>query len=374
YEPPDSDAVLPQYHFIQRQLGERGVVLGRGHLGVPTFNGVHALWERGELTVRFRMPFPLIPQISGHTVEVPPEEAETLFRRWANMSKIGDNMLRIVGMRIPGVGGNPDGGNSLMLEPKIRPYSDMQGKPAPYGGTPYEQEAMEKGLKETFRGREALIQACRFGWDADADHTVGDRAYREVIKAYEECLKDPIVHRPNQRLTTGDTPMTAPEDIALAAKLGVRPNISTGYTFGFQIEPALIQYGTERVNKWGSIKTFIKAGMHPTLNGIAWIWNGRSAFQWLGTYITRKDEVYGQVWNASEALSRQEALWGATLWAAEQLSEEKELGNIMVGKEADLLVVDKDYMTIPPDEIANIKVLLTMVGGKVVHEMEGGLQ
>jgi predicted amidohydrolase YtcJ len=39
-----------------------------------------------------------------------------------------------------------------------------------------------------------------------------------------------------------------------------------------------------------------------------------------------------------------------------------------VGKFADLIVIDKDYLTIPSEEIRSIKVLLTMVGGRIVHQ------
>ncbi len=235
---------------------------------------------------------------------------------------------------------------------------------------------MAKGLHEAFRGREALIQACRFGWDVAADHTDGDRAYHEVIKAYEECRKDPVVKRSTQRLTTGHTPMSHPDDIQKAGKLGILSNISTGHSIGRDIEAGLLWAGTERVDKWAPVKSFIKAGVRPSMESTFWeLEKGpRSAFYWLSKYITRKDPIYGRVWNRAEALTRQEALWAATLWGAEQLAEDKDLGSIDAGKEADLLVIDKDYMTAPEEEIENIKVLLTMVGGKVVYEVEGELK
>ena len=122
-----------------------------------------------------------------------------------------------------------------------------------------------------------------------------------------------------------------------------------------------------------NMKTFLKDGIHPALESTFWKTDVRSAFVMVGKAITRKDDIYGRVWNASEALTRQEALWAGTIWGAEQLSEEKEMGNIVVGKEADLVVIDKDYMAIPQDDIEKIKVLLTMVGGKVVYEAAGAL-
>ena len=56
-----------------------------------------------------------------------------------------------------------------------------------------------------------------------------------------------------------------------------------------------------------------------------------------------------------------------------QLGEEDRLGSIEVGKLADLVVVDKDYLTIPEDDISEIRTLMTVVGGKVVYEKPGSL-
>ena len=100
----------------------------------------------------------------------------------------------------------------------------------------------------------------------------------------------------------------------------------------------------------------------------------RTAFYWVGKAVTRKDEQYGRVWNPSEALTRQEALWASTLWSAQQLAEGDKLGSIEPGKLADLVIIDRDYMTVmPEDEIEKIQVLLTMVDGRVVYEVSGGL-
>lgn len=382
-DPPDS--ILDYYRNSVQRFIVSGVTLGKQHMAPPSFNGLRALWERGELNMRFRIPFMMIPQISGHTVELPAgENAEAFFRRWGNMSHIGDNMLRIVGMRLPAVGGNVLGGDAWMIDPKVRPYPDRWGQSSPYGGRIQEQAAVERGDRDTFRGRDVLIQAIRFGWDVSADHTVGDRAFHEVLMAVEEAKKNPIVNRPMQRITTNHTPMAKPEDIQRAAKLGVWSSISTGHAIGGvnsrDLEAALIYAGTERVHSWAPIKSYVKAGLHPSLEGTFWETTGmegrgiRSAFFWIGKAITRKDEKYRRQWNPGEALSRQEALWASTLWSAEQLAEERDLGSIERGKEADLLIIDKDYMTVPIDEIEQIQVLLTMVGGKIMHEAEGGVQ
>jgi len=50
--------------------------------------------------------------------------------------------------------------------------------------------------------------------------------------------------------------------------------------------------------------------------------------------------------------------------------QEKEIGSIEKGKEADMVVWDRDFYTIPQDEIRNVKAEVTMVKGKIVHKSE----
>ncbi|MBI4456674.1 MAG: amidohydrolase family protein [Acidobacteria bacterium] len=57
----------------------------------------------------------------------------------------------------------------------------------------------------------------------------------------------------------------------------------------------------------------------------------------------------------------------ATKWPAYYLLREDKIGSLETGKWADFMVIDRDYMTIPEKDIANIKVLMTVIGGKVVY-------
>ena len=68
-------------------------------------------------------------------------------------------------------------------------------------------------------------------------------------------------------------------------------------------------------------------------------------------------------------ISREQALIAHTRSNAYFLFQEGNIGSLTSGRYADLLVLDRDYLTVPAGEIKSIKPLLTMVGGKVVHDV-----
>lgn len=90
---------------------------------------------------------------------------------------------------------------------------------------------------------------------------------------------------------------------------------------------------------------------------------------WLGIWITltRKLER-GGMHQPDEILSREQAIRLYTINNAFLHNEEKEKGSLEVGKLGDLIVVDRDLMKCPVDEIKDVKVRATVVGGKVVYE------
>ena len=79
--------------------------------------------------------------------------------------------------------------------------------------------------------------------------------------------------------------------------------------------------------------------------------------------ITRKYD--GKVWQPEERIDRVWALKMWTSWASEYVMKPEKIGTLETGKLADMVVIDRDYLTVPEDDILKIRPLMTMVGGKI---------
>jgi len=83
--------------------------------------------------------------------------------------------------------------------------------------------------------------------------------------------------------------------------------------------------------------------------------------------IARKTD-HGEVIGPEQKITRAEALKTHTIWAAYLQFSEKQKGSIELGKLADLVVIDHDYLTCPEDQIKDIQPWMTILGGKIVFQ------
>jgi predicted amidohydrolase YtcJ len=105
-------------------------------------------------------------------------------------------------------------------------------------------------------------------------------------------------------------------------------------------------------------------------------WPVTDLMPWVGieSGVTRAGEVDpakavypGSLSPASERLSLLESVKASTIGVAHQMHREDESGSIARGKLADLIVVDQNIFNVPIQDVSETKVLMTMVGGKVVY-------
>ncbi|MCZ6877059.1 MAG: amidohydrolase family protein, partial [Acidobacteria bacterium] len=129
--------------------------------------------------------------------------------------------------------------------------------------------------------------------------------------------------------------------------------------------PAWVRDYGEEINTFIlPFKTWIEEGVKL----VGQSWGGSPPFNKPWQTITRLHR--GVVHQPDERIDRVHALKMWTSWASEYVLKEDELGTLEVGKFADLVVLDRDYFTIPVNDILKVRTPLTMVGGKIIQLQE----
>jgi predicted amidohydrolase YtcJ len=150
-----------------------------------------------------------------------------------------------------------------------------------------------------------------------------------------------------------------PRDIPRAAKLGLMWSCGSGNAIDEEVVAA---FGEQITHSFAApIKKMVDAGINVSLEG-----EGAGTF-WgsVELLVTRKDE-HGKVWGPNERVDRATALRIATQNGANYVLKGDKLGSLEPGKFADLVILDRDYMTMSEDDIGDMRPLMTMMGGKVM--------
>ena len=125
-------------------------------------------------------------------------------------------------------------------------------------------------------------------------------------------------------------------------------------------------HGAERRDNTPPFKTIQDSGMMWGLGTDAFEVNQYRPFTTLGFRRHRQDGRRHVV--NKQTISREDALIAHTRSNAYFVFQENNLGSIAPGKLADLVVLDRDYLTVPADQIKDIQSVMTMVGGKIVWD------
>jgi predicted amidohydrolase YtcJ len=87
--------------------------------------------------------------------------------------------------------------------------------------------------------------------------------------------------------------------------------------------------------------------------------------------VTRKGRSGTRVYGPEEAVSIQDAIRMYTINTAYLSHDEKKKGSLEVGKFADMIVLDRDPLTIPPEQLLTMQVDMTFINGKKVYTRNG---
>ncbi len=202
-------------------------------------------------------------------------------------------------------------------------------------------------------------------------HAIGDRTAREALDAFEAVRKAGFK---TTRLTTGHTQLVDDEDMSRFKELDVIVNTTM---FWHRPSPWLIErLGEERYRKMYRYQSLVDQGVRVTFGtdfpATAGGFAALNPLWQIPVGIMRgpgKKEILPP---ANERLTLEIAIRGYTLDAAYKIALEDKVGSIEVGKLADLIVLDQNLFEIDPEEISKTKVVLTMMDGKVWHDVAYG--
>jgi predicted amidohydrolase YtcJ len=232
----------------------------------------------------------------------------------------------------------------------LEPYSDQPGH---YGFLLSSQQHFDSVARVI---NELGYQMCT--------HAIGDSGNRTMLDIYSKYLKG----KNDQRWRIEHAQVINQNDFNLFGKYNIIPSVqpthatSDMYWAGDRLGPQRVKeaYAYKQLldeNKW------IPLGTDFPVEDI-------SPFKTFHSAVFRTDskEYPNGGYQMENALTRQEALRGMTIWAAKSNFEENEKGSLEKGKFADFVILDKDIMTIGATEILNTSVLATYINGEKVYQ------
>ena len=333
--PPTHEEMEALILEIQRQQLGVGLTSIRDIQLEPEFmRTYYRMWREGTLLHRVSMGLQVNPQ----DVEV----LEDMLKPLVAGTGFGDHWLRLDGL----AEFNP---GSMWREP----LEIADGNPL---GTPSVSPEIYK---------QGILIANRYGW-RPSPHTDSDGAMDQILEAYEAADRESSIR--DKRWVVEHATHVQPDQIERLGQLGV--------VVSAQLQPyrraanMMRTLGRGRAERAVPMREFLDQGL--IVSG-GTDWGGNSAngasnnpFLNIYFYVTRNTLDLGP-FGETQAISRAEALRVGTINNAYMTFEEDIKGSIEVGKLADFVILSDDVMTVPADEIPDIRPLATYVGGQAAY-------
>lgn len=356
FQPADGDDVpldsLEQVHRRYQQAGITSVV-ERG-AGLRGYRAYEQLKAQGRLGVRATVTLRVSSDGSVAGTEAFIRSLPVTFGQ-------GDDRLRVGPLKIVADGGIL-AGTSYMREPYGLRSAQLYGvdDPAYRGFLTLTAEKI----------RNIVRTGHRLGWQMCA-HVTGDAGVDTVLDAVEAADADRPIR--DRRFTLIHAYFANADTARRAARLGVC--VDTQPAWYYKDADALVTgLGEERLRPFIGLAEWLRAGVTVALNtdhmfGLdpSESLNPYNPFLTMYAAVTRKTER-GQTFGPEQAVSREDALRMMTLSAAYLSFDEKKKGSIEVGKLGDLAVLSHDFMAVPADQLKDIKAVVTVIGGQIVHD------
>ena len=285
-------------------------------------------------------------QSSGQRIRIyimlRPVHIETL-RQWQDDQELGNENLKLGAVKH--FHGNSLSGRTCWL---YEPYAD---RPDYFGIPP---KASQQALNETvWRIHQAGLQACI--------HSNGDREIDMVLNAYEQALQR--LPRDDHRHRIEHCSVVNADILKRVKELGV---VLALHSYVHEHGDKMEAYGAARWNWMHVNRTAIDMGIPVAGNSDSPV-SAADPLLRIQSMVTRKS-AEGKVYGPRQRVTVEQALRAWTLGSAFASFDEQIKGSISVGKLADFVVLNRDLLSVPPDELKDIQVDVTVIGGHVVYE------
>ncbi|MFC1545525.1 amidohydrolase [Gemmatimonadota bacterium] len=198
-------------------------------------------------------------------------------------------------------------------------------------------------------------------------HCIGDGANHIAINAWERALEATGIDGRDARFALEHCQMLLPDDVQRILDLGIVASMQPLHATE-DMHFAVDRMGEERLKTAYIWRDLIDLGV-PFCTGTDFSVSPYNPWYTIHAAVTRQDRENNPPggWIPEQAITREEALYAATMGSAYVMFAEDILGSIEVGKLADFVVIPVDYMTIPAEDIWKIEPDMTIIGGEVVY-------
>jgi len=195
-------------------------------------------------------------------------------------------------------------------------------------------------------------------------HAIGDSANREILNIYAKVLKG----KNDRRWRIEHAQVVDPADFKLFGAHSVVPSVQPTHATS-DMYWAGERLGAERLKGAYAYQDLLKQNGWLVLGTDFPVENIDPMLTFYAATIRKDSKGWPEKgFQTENALTREQALRGMTIWAAKGNFEEKEKGSLEVGKFADFIILDQDIIKAAPADLLKTKVLSTYVNGEKVYQ------
>ena len=274
---------------------------------------------------------------------------------------MGDDMLWTIGLSLISIDSTPGIAGTCVSKPYPREAKNFFLWRYQF----YGPNGLCRLRDPNYRDADMVRAAAKYGFRIAGMHTGGDMGVDDFIKLAVE-LSQQYPDLPQRRWAMDHCRYLSDRQAQEAKKVGLYYSCGPKYVYAGErgdIGAFQLIFGDEAKDVVVPLRRIIDNGLRAVMELDQHGFHPMLAMQ---VTVNRKDNT-GLVWGPEQRISRNEALYMYTRWASEYVIKEKLLGSLEPGKLADLVVLNRDYLTVPEDEIGRIDPVLTMLGGKVVY-------